>query len=156
MNRKTSLLTVFLCIISLTGFAMMKTLLFPDLVKQADFILIVKVTAKSQSLGGDKIPLMKTQFSVERNLKGVWPEKEPLAISSRDTQGKAIEDAMSFPAEGSRLVLFLQKTQDNSLVPLNRNQGVWPLQEGSNKTLGMGFRYSIEQIEKEVAFPQRK
>jgi hypothetical protein len=48
-------------------------------------------------------------------------------------------------------VLFLVKNEEGSWRILNGVQGLWPVESGSDKTLGMGFNYSIMQIEEELA-----
>ena len=131
--------------------AMIRTLPFPTLVKEANLIVIARVADKVQILHSEqKYPQIKNVLSIEQILKGARRQNEPIAILTMDTRGQRIEDAVTFPNKGQRVVLFLSGSGD-SLQIVNGIQGVWPLEDGTDRTLGMGFRYSIRQIEEEIA-----
>jgi len=131
--------------------AMIHTLPFPTLVKEADLIVIARVADKVPIPQGEqKYPQLKNVLVIEQVLKGTRRQNEPIAILTVDTRGKWKEDAVTFPNKGQRVVLFLSGSGD-SLRIVNGIQGVWPLEDGTDKTLGMGFRYSIRQIEEEIA-----
>ena len=132
--------------------AMIRTLPFPDLVKSAHVIVIAKVIKK---VSGPKskygYPQIKNILMSEKVLKGDLAIHETFEILTPNTKGKWREDVVILPDKGRRVILFLKKrTHEDPFNIVNGIQGLWPLQEGSNKTLGMGFRYSINDIEKEL------
>jgi hypothetical protein len=99
---------------------------------------------------GDKQNVTAILNSFEKVIKGPVAPAEPLAVFTHDLKGKFYEDIPQLPETGTRALLFLKKNQSGELVPVNRVQGVWPIQDGSDKTLGMGFNSSIQQVENEV------
>ena len=133
---------------------MIVTLPFPDLVSGSDAIVIARVS--------DKVPVqdatnarqqIKNVLTVECVLKGNLQASRPLELMTVDTKGKWMEDVLALPAIGSRAVLFLSMGSGGRLRAVNGIQGVWPLKDGTDKTLGMGFAYSIAQIKKEIKSP---
>lgn len=150
MMLRLSMVFAFVLVMGLSASAMIRTLPFPDLVKQAEIIAIVTVTEQTQSpVPGKDYPKVETTVEVERVLKGSLKEKDTLSFTSYGTEEKYLEDSPIFPPKGEKAVLFLVD-QDGQKVLLNGIQGLWPLEAGTNKTLGMGFRYSIEKIEEEL------
>ena len=138
------------------AFAMIVTLPFPDLVRESNAIVIARVSDKVPvPKGAKEFPQIKNILTVERVLKGKLQTSQPLELMTADTQGKWMEDVLAFPDKGTRVVLFLARGKDGNLNIVNGIQGVWPLQDGTDKTLGMGFRYSIEQIKKEIQTQSR-
>ena len=142
---------LFLFFFTARTFAAISTLPFPDLVGRADLILIAKVS--------DKVPIPKSEkgcrqlknvLTIEKVLKGKRETSTPLELLTMDSSGKWVEDALAFPDKGTRVVLFLARGKDGSLSVVNGIQGVWPLKAGTDKTLGMGFRYSIKQLMEEI------
>lgn len=137
--------------ISVSANGMIQTLPVPELIKSAEFVLIAKVKEKSQVKElKAKFPQIKNVLESEKFLKGKLPEGTPLEILTFDSQGERVEDVVTFPEKGERVLLFLKKGKNGNLVPVNGIQGVWPLLPDSDKTLGMGFRYSIEVVEEEI------
>ncbi|MDD2467579.1 MAG: hypothetical protein PHI97_26655 [Desulfobulbus sp.] len=132
--------------------AMIRTLPFPDLVQSAYVIVIAKVIEK---VSGPKSKhgyhQIKNILMPEKVLKGDLTIHETFEILTPNTKGKWREDMVTFPDKGCRVILFLKKrTSEGPFNIVNGIQGLWPLQDGSNKTLGMGFRYSIGDVEKEL------
>ena len=137
--------------ISASASGMIQTLQVPELIKTADFILIAKVKEKKQvNEPKAKFPQIKNVLESEKFLKGKLPEDTPLEILTFDSQGEWVEDVITFPEKGERVLLFLKEGKNGNLVPVNGIQGVWPLLPDSDKTLGMGFSYSIEVVEEEI------
>ncbi|RCK79427.1 MAG: hypothetical protein OZSIB_0067 [Candidatus Ozemobacter sibiricus] len=150
MMLRLSMVFVFVLVMGLSASAMIRTLPFPELVRQAEIIAIVTVTEQTQSpVPGKDYPKVDTTVEVERVLKGALKEKDTLSFTSYGTEEKYLEDSPIFPPKGKKAVLFLVE-KDGQKVLLNGIQGLWPLEAGTNKTLGMGFRYSIEKIEEEL------
>jgi len=140
-------LTVFLALlVAISACAMIETLPFPQLVKSAEFILIAKVTATAPAKEG----FIKNTLTVEKSLKGEWATDEPLELTAADAKKMAFEDMITLPEGNQRILLFLKKGTDGSLLFVNGIQGVWPLEEKTDRTLGMGFKYSLAQVEAEV------
>ena len=130
---------------------MIQTLSLSDLVKSSEVIIIAKVSERSplKNLEG-KYPQLKNIVKVEKFLKGQQTETTFLEFLTFDTKGQWVEDAVTFPEKGERVLMFLKKGENGKMVPVNGIQGVWPLKPGSDKTLGMGFRYSLEEVEKAI------
>lgn len=133
------------------AFAMIVTMPFPDLVRESNVIVIARVSDKVPvPKGAKEFPQIKNVLTIERALKGKLQSSQPLEIMTADTKGEWMEDVLAFPDKGTRVVLFLARGKDGNLNVVNGIQGVWPLKDGTDKTLGMGFMYSIEQIKKEI------
>ena len=148
---RTSLLIAFLLLVGFSANAMIRTLPFPDLVKKAEVIIIVQVVdQKITEEAGVANPKVHTEVEVERVLKGDLKAKDKLAFDTQGTAKKAREDSPIFPEKGRKAVLFLVKGDGGQWLLVNGIQGLWPLQPETGKTLGMGFRYSVEQVEAEV------
>ncbi|NLI79555.1 MAG: hypothetical protein GX442_24315 [Candidatus Riflebacteria bacterium] len=148
---RTSLLIALLLMMGLSANAMIRTLPFPELVKKAEVIVIVQVVdQKITEEAGVTNPKVHTEVEVERVLKGAVKAKDRLAFDTQGTVKKAREDSPIFPEKGRKAVLFLVKGDGGQWRLLNGIQGLWPLHAETGKTLGMGFRYSVEQVEAEI------
>ncbi len=149
--RRLFLLTAVL-FLTATGFAMIRTLPLPDLVAKADLIVLAKVAAIGEEKSADQsIPPVKNELSVERVLKGTWNASDPIVLKTFFKPGDKIrEDGVVFPEKDRRVLLFLESKDGKDLRILNGIQGLWPIEAGTDKTLGMGFRYSIEKVLEEV------
>ncbi|MBI3038300.1 hypothetical protein HYY75_04490 [bacterium] len=146
---------VFGIVISTTGFTMIQTLPFPELVTNSDVIVIAKVTDITPAAKNDEKTFeLRNILSIERILKGEWPADKPLEFITQDFQGKWREDEVAFPEKGERTILFLKRDDKGTLQLVNGIQSIWPLEKGSDKPLRMGFRYSLEQLEKEIQKPK--
>ncbi len=148
---RISLLIGLLLLVGLSANAMIRTLPFPDLVKKAEVIVIVQVVdQKITEEAGAANPKVHTEVEIERVLKGGLKAKDRLQFDTYGTAKKAREDSPIFPEKGRKAVLFLVKGDGGRWLLVNGIQGLWPLQAETGKTLGMGFRYSVEQVEAEV------
>lgn len=148
---RTSLLILLALFIGMPVLSMIKTLPFPELVKTADAIIIVKVEAKEVSqIPGAKYPETQNSLMIEKVLKGELKANELFTLSTAGTTAKPVLDRPLFPEKGERVLLFLKKINSGWVI-FNRVQGLWPLETGTEKTLGMGFNYSIKQVEEELA-----
>lgn len=144
---KLHLVVVLAVFVTMSASAMIETLPLPKLVEVAELIVIAKVAEHAPPKDGS----ITTKLSVERALKGEWAPDKPLELLTADTKGQLVEDVVVLPEPGKRVVLFLAKDKDGVLRFVNGIQGVWPLEDKTDKTLGMGFRFSLAEIEGEVA-----
>ncbi|MEW6712602.1 MAG: hypothetical protein AB1403_22480, partial [Candidatus Riflebacteria bacterium] len=120
-------------------------------------VVIAKVEAQETLITPDvSKPSTKTSISVEKVLKGDVKLAENLEFTTPGSKSRPILDKPVFPAKGERVLLFLVKKEDGSWRLHNGVQGLWPLENGSDKTLGMGFNYSIKQVEEELAKATQK
>ena len=132
--------------------ARLKTLTISELVKSAEAIAVIKIDARENIVEGErKVAKTKNSLTVEKVLKGALAQDEKLAINTPGAIGNVPEDRPEFQNAGNRALVFLKKRENGKWGIVNGLQGVWPLAPGSDKTLGMGFNYSLEQIEKELA-----
>ncbi len=134
-------------------FSMIRTLSIPDLVRQAEFIILAKVVQiKEISVDKAQVSTMKNVLQAEKVMKGNWSPKEPIVLLTTQcgTAGQIgwIEDSVEFPPKDSRVIVFLQKAKDGSLETVNLVQGIWPLE--GNKPLGMGLGTTISQLEEVI------
>ena len=94
--------------------AMIRTLPFQTLVKEADLIVIARVADKVPLPQDEqKVPQLKNVLVIEQVLKGTRRQNEPIAILTIDTRGQRMEDAVTFPNKGQRVVLFLSGSGDS-------------------------------------------
>jgi len=147
---RSSLLILMVLFLGMPAFAMIRTLPFPELVKTSEVIVIASV-ADQEIEPGEKIAKTKTSLTVEKVLKGALKAEEALQFTTPGTREKPVIDRPVFPAKGERVLLFLVKTEEGTWRLQNGIQGLWPLEAGTDKTLGMGFNYSIQKIEEELA-----
>ena len=146
-------LLVLVLFVAPCSFAMIATLKLPDLVRQAEFILIAKVVKISEiAMDKSQISSMKNVLIPEKVLKGDWNPQEPVVLMTKQC-GKPgqigwIEDLVVVPPVGSKVVLFLRKADDGSLETVNTVQGLWPMHE--EKPEGMGFGITFDQIQELV------
>ncbi len=150
MTRSTLLIIVAM-LIGMPVLAMIKTMPFPDLVKTAEAVVIAKVDAQEIiQAPGAKAPSTQTSLIVEKVFKGDLKAAAPLQFTTAGSKGHVVLDHPVFPEKGERVMLFLAKKEDGSWRLLNGVQGLWPLEAGTDKTLGMGFNYSIKQVEEQL------
>jgi hypothetical protein len=139
------------------GSAMIRTLPVTDLVAAADVIAIAEVVAISRSPSRPGIAPVRNELKVVRVLKGGLGVARTFVMRTYFEPGeRAREDSPVFPGVGRRVLLFLRTPAGMPPVPVNGIQGLWPLEQGTDKTLGMGFRYSIPEIERLIAAPKSK
>jgi len=149
---RSSLLILMVLFFGMPAFAMIRTLPFPELVQKAEVIVIASVdTQQVVSPADAKIPETSTFVKIEKILKGTIEADKPLQFNTPGSKDFVVRDRPRFPIPGERVVLFLVKNEEGSWRILNGVQGLWPVESGSDKTLGMGFNYSIRQIEEELA-----
>lgn len=149
---RSSILILMILFLGMPAFAMIRTLPFPELVQKAEAIVIASVdTQQVVSPADAKVPETSTTVKIEKILKGALEAEKPLQFNTPGSKGFVVRDRPRFPEPGERVVLFLVKNEDGNWRILNGVQGLWPVEVGSDKTLGMGFNYSIQQIEKELA-----
>ena len=147
---RASLFTILVMFMAMPALSMIRTLPFPDLVKTSEVIVIATVAAQ-EVLPGEKIAKTTTSLTVEKVLKGEIKAEESLQFTTPGTKERPVRDRPVFPGQGERVLLFLVKNDEGSWRLQNGIQGLWPLEAGSDKTLGMGFNYSIEKIQEELS-----
>jgi len=146
------LLVCLIMFIGMPVFAWFPILPLDKLVKSSEAILIAKVvTQECNTKPGSKVPETHTSLVVEKVLKGALKPKDPLKFTTPGGNGVIPEDCPVFPGPGERVLLFLEKGKDGNWNICNVIQGLWPLESGSDKTLGIGRRYSIKLVEAEIA-----
>jgi hypothetical protein len=132
--------------------ARIRTLPVSDLVATAQLIAIAEVASISEDATRSHGGPIRNELKVTRVLKGAYDTSKPLVLSTYYKPGqRAREDSLVFPSAGRRVLLFLKFASGDRLVTVNGIQGLWPLEAGTDKTLGMGFRYSISEVEKLIA-----
>lgn len=148
---RSSLLIVLVLLLGMPVFAMIRTIPFPDLVKTAEAILIARIdTQDVLTVPGKDTPQTKTSLIVEKVFKGSLKENDSLQFTNPGTREHPVLDRPVFPVKGERVLLYLVKNDEGVWRLHNGVQGMWPLETGTDKTLGMGFNYSIKQIEEEL------
>ncbi|MCC2110972.1 MAG: hypothetical protein KDJ16_02950 [Hyphomicrobiales bacterium] len=155
LKRRTLLTGIVAGLASLqfvSAHARIRTMPLPELVAASELIAIVEVTAINDAPQGVDGARVRNVLRVSRVLKGRYAMTDALTIGTHYRPGEAArEDAVVFPAEGRRALLFLRQGPDKSWRLVNGIQGLWPLEPGADKTLGMGFRYSIAEVERLIA-----
>jgi len=146
-------LALTLCVVfAAAGSAKIRALSVSDLVAAARLIVIAEVVAVTEDAGKpDGLPI-RNELKVLRTLKGTCDASQPLTLHTRYKPGQRLrEDSIVFPDAGRRVLLFLKSNFAGRLIPVNGIQGLWPLETGTDKPEGMGFRYSIGDIENLIA-----
>lgn len=140
-------------------FARIRTLQLPELIVQSDIIVMGRLAEKKRIAttpkgGGSTEETIENIILPQRILKGKWPKGKPMSFTTHRSvrNGKQVwrEDELSFPEKGSGVVLFVNRDQRGKLWIVNGIQGLWPLGE-DGKPRGMGLRYSIEDLKREIA-----
>ncbi|MBU1105754.1 MAG: hypothetical protein KKB51_03715 [Candidatus Riflebacteria bacterium] len=149
---RSSLLIAMVLFIGMPVFAMIRTLPFPDLVKTAEAILIARIDSQEVlTEPGKDIPNTKTSLIIEKVLKGSLQANDPLQFTTPGSKEHPVRDRPVFQDKGERVLLYLIQNKEGVWCLNNGIQGLWPLESGTDKTLGMGFNYSIKKIEEELA-----
>ena len=137
---------------SAPAMAMIRTLPVSDLVARAQLIVIAQVVSISEDPTRSYGSPIRNELKIVRVLKGSYDASKPLVLGTFYKPGqRGREDSLVFPAVGRRVLLFVKSDSGGRLSIVNGIQGLWPLEAGTDKTLGMGFRYSIDEIEKFIA-----
>lgn len=148
---RSSLLILMVLFLGMPAFSMIRALPFPELVQKAEAIVVASVDTQLVVSPADaKVPETSTTVKIEQILKGSLAADKPLQFNTPGSRDFVVRDRPRFPEPGEKVVLFLVKTEEGSWRILNGVQGLWPVEAGTGKTLGMGFNYSIEQIENEL------
>jgi hypothetical protein len=153
------LVVLTLLLSSVPAFARIVTLQLPELIGRSDLIIIGRVgkmrtIAEAPKGNGITEQTIENIVIPQRILKGRWAKGKPMSFTTWRVvrNGKQVwrEDALSFPENGSGMVLFIRRDRGGKLGIVNGIQGLWPMGE-DGKPLGMGFRYTVEELEKEIA-----
>lgn len=152
---------------ALSSLAMIDTLSVPELIRQSDLVILAEVERQtdvpalnmasdsgkiSHATGAPQpLPQLETVVRPIRYFKGASPAGQRLTfVTLGAVSGKPwFEDEPRFPPVGRQVLLFL-KHGKASFSPVNMIQGVWPIDQASGKPQGMGFGYSMEDIETEM------
>ena len=158
-RTRICMIVLALALSSDPALAMIRTLPLSELIERSDFIIIGRVTEQRKVAEVPKGP-GSTEETIENIilpqeiLKSKWPKGKKMIFAThravRDGKQMWWEDELSFPERDSRVVLFVTRERGGKLVIVNGIQGLWPLGE-DGKPLGMGFRYSIEDLKREIA-----
>jgi hypothetical protein len=128
-----------------TGYAMIRTLSVDTLVAESEYIVIAQVYSVSVA-GIDpaaKMITLRNEMKPVASLKGRWPSRELIVLTTRKHEEHWIEDNVELPLPGTKVLLFLTRYQ-GGLVPVNGIQGVWPMQ--GDKLLQMGTGRTLDEI----------
>lgn len=153
------LIVLTLLLSSVPAFARIVTLQLPELIGRSDLIVIGRVgemrtMAEAPKGNGITEQTIRNIVIPQRILKGKWPKGKPMSFTTWRLvrNGKQVwrEDALAFPESGSGVVLFISRDRRGKLEIVNGIQGLWPLGE-NGKPSGMGSRYTVEELAKEIA-----
>lgn len=153
-----------ICIAGLTlvlssgpALARIRTLQISELIARSDIIVIGRIAEKRKTA---EVPKggVSTEETIEnvvvptRVLKGKWSQGKPMSFTTWRSvrNGKKLrqEDALSFPESGSEALLFIRWSQGKPQI-VNGIQGIWPIGK-DGKLLGMGSRYTLEEVRREI------
>jgi len=144
----------FMVLATVAAVAMIKALPLPDLVRQADLVVVATVESISQaSVDREQISTMKNVLKLDKTLKGDWAAAQPLVVltQQRGAYGEvgSLEDQVEFPKAGKQVLLFLKKAGPDKLALVNDLQGVWPIEGDKLHGFGTGVKMSavVEVIE---------
>ncbi len=134
-------------------FGDLRALPVPDLVGNAEYIVIAQVEENSPIKDPpDEQPNQKNVLKVEKVLKGSIKEADELTfLTFKPPEGVFLEDNLSFPEKGNKVIAFLKKDPDGRFFPVNGIQGIWPIDPETGKPYRMGSGYSLSDIEKSLA-----
>lgn len=140
---------------ALPGMAMIETLPIPELVRQAELILLGQVERQTdlvprQPGAVPASPRVETVVKPVQVLKGSTPGPVLTFVTLGTIAGVPwFEDEPRFPPVGRRVFLFLRRGKQG-LEPVNLLQGVWPIAPDGVVIQGMGFGLTIEEIAAEI------
>ncbi|HNW34057.1 MAG TPA: hypothetical protein PKM25_03940, partial [Candidatus Ozemobacteraceae bacterium] len=125
--------------------AMIATLKLPDLVRKAEIIAIATVvTTKEVATDKDQITTVRNELKPDKILKGIWKPAEPFVVMTRQSGNPGqigwIDDQPQFPPKGQTCVVFLKRTDGDTLEIINLVQGVWPMVNGKPAGMGLGMQ----------------
>jgi len=135
--------------------AMIATLKLPDLVRKAEIIAIATVVAtKDVATDKDQVTTVRNELKPEKILKGIWKPAEQFVVMTRQSGNPGqigwIEDQPQFPPKGQQCIVFLKRTDGDTLEIINLVQGIWPMVDGTPTGMGLGTRLAqIEELVKQ-------
>jgi len=135
-------------------FARILFLPLPELAKRAQVIALVAI-GKATPLpkpAGSQLPWFSHALTVERVLKGQDLADKGLTLELPDTSDPKLveEDMVVLPPAGTRVLVFLTRSDDGKWWPVNEIQGLWPLETGTDKPCGAGTGQTLAQVEDAV------
>lgn len=148
-----------LFLLSNAGFAMIRTLPLHELIGRSELIVIGRVAEKRKVAEAPRGPggaeeTIENIVVPREILKGKWPKGKAMIFRThqliRDAKKVWREDELSFPEEGSEVVLFVSRDNHGQFAIVNGIQGLWPLGEDGNPT-AMGSRYTMDDLKREIA-----
>jgi hypothetical protein len=143
---------VLVCFLALSGEAvpMIKTLPVAELVRNSEHIVIGEVRRVDSegtdvSKSGGTVERLRNEIAISECLKGRWLLDRPMIFRTIKAK-RFIEDNVEFPPPGSRVLLFVKKSEKapTGLSLVNGIQGLWPLD--GNTPLQMGTGKTLEEI----------
>ncbi len=147
---KTSILILMIIFLGMPVLAMIRTLPLPQLVDSAESIVIARVVEKNVFMKeNNDVPFTTASFKVEQTLKGELKFAQKIKLTAVGSEEKPMLDSPAFPKKGEAVLLFLVKKGDSWQLN-NGIQGMWPIEAKTERTLGMGLRYSINQVKEEL------
>ncbi len=136
-------------VLARSPYGMIRTLPVEKLIAESEYIVIAQVYAVTVegTEPSTRIITLRNEMKLIESLKGSWPAREPIVLTTRRHEEHWIEDNVELPPPGTKVVLFLTRYQGR-LVPVNGIQGVWPMQGG--KLLQMGTGKTLDDIRRVV------
>jgi len=149
MKSRVSVACVFLLTALFTfsqnSDGMIRTLPLPEMIGQAEYIVIAEVyqITKAGYKPDTKLTVVRNELKIIESLKGVLKPDESIFIDTVKGE-RWLEDNVELPLPGSKVFLFLKRNQKGELFPVNGIQGVWPMK--GDELLGMGTGKDLNEL----------
>ena len=136
-----------------TAEAMMHFMPTEQLVATSEYIVVAKVenacdTGKKVQYAEISAKIIQNTLQVIESIKGSLSKEKLFVIHTLKFDGW-MEDNVELPPEGSTVLLFLKKSAEGGLKPVNGIQGVWYMDD-NGKFTRIGHGSTLKQIREMV------
>jgi len=124
-----------------------------ELVSASEYIVTAKMQhidkeEKTTKWRGVEATILKNRLKVIESIKGSWSLKKPLILNTYEFDGW-MEDNVWLPSVGSKVLLFLNRSESGELYPVNSIHGVWKIDSDGKSNYGT-LKEVKEIVEKQV------
>ena len=130
-----SLLILFFCGVLCPLLAIFGEPNLSDLIASSDLVCVGKVTTRTETERRGTVVFVKADIAADEVLKGEAPKDGKIRVFSVETDPKKsdnVEDPIpAFPAQASKVLLFLRRDADGTFVPVSPRSGLYKIGAGN-------------------------
>ena len=138
-NKRAVAVIAILCCVQISE-AYIRFMSKEELVGASEYIVTAKMQhiykeGKTIKWRGVEARIVKNRLKVIESIKGSWSLEKPLILNTYEFDGW-MEDNVWLPSVGSKVLLFLKKSESGELYPVNSIHGAWKIDSSGNSNYG--------------------